>query len=195
MNNKELCFNCGEYVDYKIEEIKDTTEFKGVEFEYLRKVAKCEICGEEIYVSKINEENLDAIRFAYCKAVGIATEKDIDEVLDKYKIGLETLAQLLNCSVPTIKRYHQGAIIKSIYSERLLKILNDVQYCKQLLTTSKGVKIRAKKKAFKAIERLEQLNLCRGNHIIEENSITSIYDNSSYTSLNVKTGNMCCIAA
>lgn len=195
MNNKELCFNCGEYVDYKIEEIKDTTEFKGAEFEYVRKVAKCKSCGEEIYVSEINEENLDAMRFAYCKAVGIANEKDIDEVLNKYNIGLETLAQLLNCSVPTIKRYHQGAIIKRIYSERLLKILHDVQYCKQLLTTSKAVKIRAKKKALKAIEGLEQLNLCKGNYIIEENSITSIYDNSFYTSLKVKTGNMCCIAA
>ena len=105
------------------------------------------------------------------------------------------MAQLLNCSVPTIKRYHQGAIIKRIYSERLLKILHDVQYCKQLLTTSKAVKIRAKKKALKAIEGLEQLNLCKGNYIIEENSITSIYDNSFYTSLKVKTGNMCCIAA
>ena len=122
---RALCLNCGEYTEFGVVDVQTTTEFEGRTFTYTRKIALCKKCGQEVYVPEINEENLDLIRFAYCKEMGLATEMDIAKVLNRYNISLKELAEILGCRTDTLERYYKGALIKVEYSDKILKMLED----------------------------------------------------------------------
>lgn len=122
---RALCLNCGEYTEFGVIDIQQTTEFKGRTLTYTRKIAVCKKCGQAVYVPEINEENLDLIRFAYCKEMGLATEEDIAKVLDKYNISLKELAEILGCRLDTLVKYYKGALIKIEYSDKILRMLEN----------------------------------------------------------------------
>ena len=59
-----FCENCQEYIDVHIKEEAITTDIDGAEFEYLAKIAICEYCGEEVFISDIQNYNLKALSTA-----------------------------------------------------------------------------------------------------------------------------------
>ena len=65
---------------------------------------------------------------AYKRKMGLITLKEISEILEKYDIGKEILADIAGFGKVTIKRYYDGVIPSREYSDILLKILCEEDY-------------------------------------------------------------------
>lgn len=80
MKKRALCLNCGKYVKYNIEQAFDTIRTEKGNITYKRIIPKCRKCGEELYISKINEANLTRLDREYKKfnedKVKYITDKD-----------------------------------------------------------------------------------------------------------------------
>lgn len=64
-NNMVFCIECGENVEYDIENIKVSLTVRGIPFSYWEKNAYCKKCGKEVYVAALNDMNADARIKAY----------------------------------------------------------------------------------------------------------------------------------
>ncbi len=58
---KGFCENCRDTVDYQVKTIDKGKEIKGKTIEYVVKIAYCEACKSEIFVSDIRDFNLKAL--------------------------------------------------------------------------------------------------------------------------------------
>lgn len=80
MKKRALCLNCKKYVKYNIEQAFDTIRTEKGNITYKRIIPKCRKCGEELYISKINEANLTRLDREYKKfnedKVKYITDKD-----------------------------------------------------------------------------------------------------------------------
>ena len=64
--SRAFCFNCGEYVEYMIRgRDVDIITPKGKKFKCRELYAMCMKCANEIYVPKINDENVKLREIAY----------------------------------------------------------------------------------------------------------------------------------
>lgn len=136
---KGYCENCDCLVEYELKEIDDTVEIKGKKYKFKRLLGFCKNCGEEISSNEINNENLDRVDKVYRKEEKIITTKEINAILDKYKIGKKPLSKLLGWGEVTLTRYLNGDIPSKIYSDQLYKILNDSDYMDTLLESNKDL--------------------------------------------------------
>ena len=80
MKKRALCLNCGKYVKYTIEQAFETMRTETGNITYKRIIPKCRKCGDELYVSKIDEANLTRLDREYKKfnedKVKYITDKD-----------------------------------------------------------------------------------------------------------------------
>lgn len=82
---KDYCLLCNEYVDSIIIDKTKKYEDDLVSMEYEGKVAKCPICGDEIYnddVIKYNQEQIDK----QCEEIPCGDVKPADVPYEKYKV-------------------------------------------------------------------------------------------------------------
>lgn len=164
MNYLELayCNECEDLVRYDIEEEVITEKFKGQIIKYKFKVGKCKECGCEVatgigYNSRKSKAKLEA----YKTRQELITLKLITEILRKYDISKEGLADIAGFGKVTIKRYYDGIIPSREYSDILFNILNKEQYFMELVEKNKE---KLKNIAYKKI-------LVRYNKLMEiENS-------------------------
>ena len=162
--NKVLCIVCGDYEEYKIEYQEKTVEYKGESSKYKEKIAYCAKCGDRVDVPGLWDENLQAIQDEYCRMTNRCTTKDIDALLEKYKIGKEALATMLGWGAATIKRYYCGMIPSVPYSDEIKKLLAEPEYFRdKLVRSQKSRKTKINVKAYqKALDKV--------NSIIDERS-------------------------
>ena len=120
-----ICINCSDFVDYVIREEKDISTIKGKKIEYLKKVAYCKKCGEEVSVDEIDDYNAIAPIIEYCKENGLITIKQIEEILERYQIGKKPLSLLLDWGEITVSRFLAGQIPSKIYSDKLMELYNN----------------------------------------------------------------------
>lgn len=80
MKKRALCLNCGKYVKYTVEQAFETMRTETGNITYKRIIPKCRKCGEELYISKIDEANLTRLDREYKKfnedKVKYITDKD-----------------------------------------------------------------------------------------------------------------------
>ena len=140
MNYLELayCNECEDLVRYDIEEEVITEKFKGQIIKYKFKVGKCKECGCEVatdigYNSRKSKAKLEA----YKTRQELITLKLITEILRKYDISKEGLADIAGFGKVTIKRYYDGIIPSREYSDILFNILNKEQYFMELVEKNK----------------------------------------------------------
>ena len=131
MENLKLayCNKCEDLVEYDVHEEYIKENFKGEIIKYKFIVGRCRYCNNEVavdidYNCRKSKEKIEA----YKRKIGLIDLNQISEILEKYNIGKETLADVAGFGKVTIKRYYYGFIPSREYSEVLFKILNDEQY-------------------------------------------------------------------
>lgn len=131
MENLKLayCNKCEDLVEYDVHEEYIKENFKGEIIKYKFKVGRCRYCNNEVavdidYNCRKSKEKIEA----YKRKIGLIDLNQISEILEKYNIGKETLADVAGFGKVTIKRYYDGFIPSREYSEVLFNILNDEQY-------------------------------------------------------------------
>lgn len=128
MNDKNLayCSECEDLVEFteKEEVIEET--YKGESVKFIFKVGRCKECGHEVAIDLDynTRRSLEKIE-AYKKLKGIILEQEIVEILEKYDVGKEALADIAGFSKATIKRYFEGYIPARQYSDTLHDFLNN----------------------------------------------------------------------
>lgn len=105
-----FCVECGRKKPYSVTSTRETLTIRGVSFQYVERQARCQDCGELVYVPEINDANVKSREDAYRKAAGLITISEINEILDKYNIGAGPLAKLLGLGDVTINRYLSGQL-------------------------------------------------------------------------------------
>lgn len=62
---REYCYHCDADIEFSIKESMIKTEIKDVVFSYPAKIAYCNVCREEIYISELSDENIKAANKVY----------------------------------------------------------------------------------------------------------------------------------
>lgn len=65
MEKVTFCINCDDKKPFSVITRKSEAEVRGVKFYYEESVALCKECGEEVYVSNVNDANVQARLEAY----------------------------------------------------------------------------------------------------------------------------------
>jgi uncharacterized phage-associated protein len=120
------CNNCEDLVEYELHDEVVSDVYKGVKVRYKFTVARCMDCGEEVPADKdyIYRKTEECIK-AYKKAQGIISTDEITEIMEKYDVGKEALAEIAGFGKVTIKRYFDGVIPSKSHSDILYGFLND----------------------------------------------------------------------
>jgi len=120
------CNECEELVNYDVCEKVITEQYKGEEVKFKFNVGICKCCGNEVATDiEYNARRSEAKIKAYKRKKGIIDLDEISEILRKYDVGKEALAEIAGFGKVTIKRYYEGFIPAKEYSDILVSILND----------------------------------------------------------------------
>ncbi len=132
------CNECEDLVDFDIFEEIVTEQYKGEEVRFKFHVGRCRCCGNEVATdTAYNSRKSEAKIKAYKKKRGIIDIDEISEILMKYDIGKEALADIAGFGKVTIKRYYEGFLPAKEYSDILYKILNDETWFMDLVQRSR----------------------------------------------------------
>lgn len=166
--NKEYCFECEKEVKVNLIEKEKEFEVRGKKYKYLGIECFCDECKNEV---KILDEDLERREDSYRKAEGLITNKEIKEILDKYKIGKKPLAKLLGWSEVTIIRYLNLETPNKIYSDELYRLLKSSEYMEEVLYKNKNnitqKAFQSCLKAIKSNDTMSEINLI-AEYIIEK---------------------------
>ena len=124
--NVAYCSECADLVEFSLHAERIIEDYKGVKINYDFNVARCKYCHNEVAASlDYNyDKSLSRIK-AFKKAKGIIDENGISEIMEKYNVGKEPLSIIAGFGKVTIKRYFEGVIPASEYSNKLKRLLND----------------------------------------------------------------------
>jgi len=167
---KEYCYYCDDEVEFRIEESMIENKIKEVIFPCLAKIAYCEKCGEEIYISELSDENVKVANEKYRQLKGLIQVNEIENILFKYNIGQKPLASLLGWGETTIIRYLKGLTPTREYSQTLLKLMKP-EYMLELYQVNKSsLTIVSQRKLY---DRLMEI-LDQSKKSLNENKLISI---------------------
>ena len=138
MNEKmTFCEECRKDVAYSVESVSMKDTLKGEEYSYTGKKTICAECSAEVYVAKIEDENLKALYDAYRQKNGIISLEKILEILQRYTIGKRPLSLLLGWGEMTFTRYYDGDMPTKQYSDILQRIYDEPTFYLSLLEENK----------------------------------------------------------
>lgn len=127
-----FCENCESVVSCSVNIIKTNVEVRGVTVEAEQMVARCPICGDEVYPNEAIDFNVAHAHDAYRDHVGAIRSSRIRELLDRYDIGAEPLGDLLGWGPNTILRQMKYVVPDREHSKRL-ESLFDVNEMEKLV--------------------------------------------------------------
>ena len=110
---------------------------KGEAYGFVSQKAYCEKCASEVYVAKLEDDNLKALYDVYRQKNDIVSLEEIRAIPKKYGIGKRPLSLLLGWGEQTFSRYYDGDMPTKQYSEILKKIYSDHLYFLSLLESSR----------------------------------------------------------
>ena len=127
--NLAYCNECEDLVEFTEREEIIEEIYKGEQVRFKFRVGHCKECGHEVatdidYNSRRSEEKIKA----YKRLKGIILQDEIAEILEKYDVGKEALADIAGFGKATIKRYFDGYIPAKDSSDILNKFLNDEEF-------------------------------------------------------------------
>lgn len=140
MEDLELayCNECEDLVEFSIQNETVEEEFKGIQIRYQFPIGRCNCCNCEVATDIDYNARKSGVKIeAYKRAVGIIDLHDISEILAKYDIGKEALADISGFGKVTIKRYYDGYIPAREYSDILVRILNEEKFFIELVETNR----------------------------------------------------------
>lgn len=124
---KKYCMHCQNEIDFDVIEERTEAIVRGKNVSYISKTAKCPICFNELYVSEINDENINRLEAAYRKQEDIISIKEINDILDMYHIGKRPLSRLLGFGEITVTRFLEGKLPSKKSSDILKGVLNSTE--------------------------------------------------------------------
>lgn len=155
---KVYCMNCDEKQPYELKTTREEISVRGIAFSYLEHTAYCARCGDEIYVAEVNDMNARAREDAYHEASGLITISEIEEILEKYKIGAGPLALVMGFGEVTITRYLSGQLPSRNHSEKLREVRASHRKMEEYLESGKNrISSVAYQKCRKEIDKLIDL--------------------------------------
>lgn len=123
---KSYCERCNDIVDFDIVEQDFVEEYKGTIVRYSFPVGKCCHCGENVPICRnYNYIKAEALINEYKKLNDVITVERIQEILDKYNVSKEGLADIAGFGKVTVKRYFDGFIPSKDYSDLLSSFLDN----------------------------------------------------------------------
>ena len=131
MNDERLayCNKCENLVEFEFVDTEIIEEYKGEELRFGFKIGCCKYCKCEVATDiDYNNRRSKAKIEAYKKKREIISLDEISEILNKYDIGKEALADIAGFGKVTIKRYYEGTIPAKQFSDVLKRILNDEKF-------------------------------------------------------------------
>lgn len=150
---KAFCENCRDMMEYQVKSVNFDKEIKGRLVKYVGKMAFCEDCHEELFVPEIRDSNLAALDAAYRIEEKLIEVSDIEKLLLKYDIGKRPLSLLLGWGEGTLTRYLEGDLPTKLYSDQLMKILEDEAFYRDLLERNREkISDVAYRKSVKAVQ-------------------------------------------
>ena len=127
--NLAYCNNCEDLVEFHVENEFIEESFKGEKIAYNFKVGRCNCCNAEVATDiDYNTRRSNAKNEAYKRSIGIIDLEGISEILDKYDVGKEALAEVAGFGKVTIKRYYEGFIPSREYSDVLIKMRDSEEF-------------------------------------------------------------------
>ncbi|MBQ9768036.1 MAG: DUF4065 domain-containing protein [Lachnospiraceae bacterium] len=167
-NRLAYCNECEDLVGFRVSEEMITEEYKEEKITYRFKVGRCECCGAEVATDiDYNSRKSEAKIKAYKRQKGIISLEEISELLEKYDVGKETLADVAGFGKVTIKRYYEGFIPVKEYSEVLYQMLNDETFFMESAKKNQGkLKEVAYRKIVARYERLCEIGKSKIEQIV-----------------------------
>lgn len=156
-----FCPMCREDVKFTVVKNNETAILKGEAYGFVSQKAYCEKCASEVYVAKLEDDNLKALYDVYRQKNDIVSLEEIRAIPKKYGIGKRPLSLLLGWGEQTFSRYYDGDMPTKQYSEILKKIYSDPRYYLSLLESSKEKLISDKtyKKSMSATKNLLDISV------------------------------------
>lgn len=131
------CDNCGQDVDYYIQDTTRTTELLGETYHYHSRDAFCTQChGIAEHPAFIGLDGR-ALHQAYRENHGLISVAEVREISSLYNIEPQPLSKLLKWDKVPYWRYYQGSIPTPEMSAELRKLRNEPQYFEQILEANK----------------------------------------------------------
>ncbi len=121
---KVYCPYCKKEVEYKIEK-SEVREFKGIEVNTFKNIAKCKECNEDLYINEIENENNKRIYEAYRNITNIIKAEDIINLRKKYDISQRELTAILGFGKMTINRYERGGVPTKSQSDYIRLLIDN----------------------------------------------------------------------
>lgn len=137
MKNCVFCEECREKTPYTVTEKVMKGSIKGESYEFSGKKTTCDRCSSLVFVSELNDENLESLYKVYREKRGLISLEKVREIPDKYKIGKRPLSVLLGWGELTFSRYYDGDVPSLEYSNTLKRIYEDPLYFSELLEKNK----------------------------------------------------------
>lgn len=120
---KGFCPECNKWAEYKIR-TNLIKEYKGQEVNVVENIAYCSVCGTDIFIEEIEEENLKRLYDKYRDVTGIVKPEDLINLRKKYGLSQRELGAILGWGKMTINRYERGALPNKSHSD-LIKLLSE----------------------------------------------------------------------
>ena len=168
INKYAYCNKCEDAVEFNIISEFVVEEYKGVKIRYPFPVGHCICCGAEVATDiDYNSRKSEAKIRAYKKQKGIIDVSEISEIMRKYDVGKESLAEIAGFGKVTIKRYFDGFIPSKEYSDILYKILDDEKFFISLVDKNKDkLKEVTYRKIIARYDRLNEIANSKINQIV-----------------------------
>lgn len=133
-----FCITCGCNQNIRMDSMRVEAEIRGTKISYIETRAVCEVCGQEVYVPEVNDENVQARETAYRIAAKRITADQIQQIMEKYHIGAGPLSQVMGFGEITINRYLNGQLPSKVNSDKLLQVLSSYKIMEGYLEAHKG---------------------------------------------------------
>jgi len=93
-----------------VDEVLESVNVKGVEFNATLKVPTCNICGTKLFVKDIERENDKLVYDEYKRRNNLLTSYEVKDIRDSFGLSQKSFAKLLGFGEKTITRYENGSI-------------------------------------------------------------------------------------
>lgn len=107
---KKLCANCMKEEEFTVTKEVEEVNVKGDKFKIELVTPCCKVCGQEIFVKEIEQENDCLVYEEYRKRNHLLTTKDIKHIRDTLGLSQKAFAKILGFGEKTITRYENGSI-------------------------------------------------------------------------------------
>lgn len=136
--SKVYCTVCRKETFYNVEKEKKEMLYQDKLYSYTEKVPKCERCGKSVHVETFEGNGRENFSFVVRKNLHLITMEQLQLILQRYEITQAELSEIANISLEKIHDYYKGIIPSRNDSNKLLGILDNPQYYKQLRGKIKG---------------------------------------------------------